>query len=92
MRLVLQASGLGMLYLLLGVTAALGDVAPAAVVAAALAVAELLVTVLRPEVAQLMDSLQLGSTLRMLARDGLLLLLVIRVGGAPADQGLAATS
>ena len=44
MRLVLQASGLGMLYLLLGATAALGEVAPAALVAAVLAVAELLVT------------------------------------------------
>ena len=40
-----------------------------------------------------MDGLQLGPTLRMLARDGLLLLLVVRVGGAPADlagAGLAA--
>ena len=60
MRLVLQASGLGMLYLLLGATAALGEVAPAALVAAVLAVAELLVTVLRPQVAQLMDGLQRG--------------------------------
>ena len=93
MRLVLQASGLGLLYLLLGVTAALGEVAPAAVVAGVLAVAELLVTVLRPAVAELMDGLQLGPALRMLARDGLLLLLVVRVGGAPADlagAGLAA--
>jgi hypothetical protein len=88
MRLALPVVGLGALYLALGAVAALGDVSAGVVAVAALVVAETLVTLRLPQVTELLHRLQLPAGLRMVARDALVLLLLVRADGS--SQGLIA--
>ena len=78
MRLALQVAVLGALYLALGTVAALGDASAGVATMVGLVAAESIVALRLPHVTQVLDGLQMRAGLRMVARDALVLLLLVR--------------